>query len=181
MSNDSTALKVTGAVSSAYAEILSEQALAFITALADEFSPRVAQLLELRDQRQQDIDGGRMPDFLPETRDIRESDWKVCSIPDDLKDRRVEITGPTERKMIINALNSGAKVFMAEAEGGGAKAGGSHCEAGPTSSPRVRDLDRYCIGKVCYIEGNLLFGVGATCCKDTVVGYPTSTILRYFR
>jgi len=116
MSNDSTALKVTGAVSSAYAEILSEQALAFITALADEFSPRVAQLLELRDQRQQDIDGGRMPDFLPETRDIRESDWKVCSIPDDLKDRRVEITGPTERKMIINALNSGAKVFMADCE-----------------------------------------------------------------
>ena len=59
---------------------------------------------------------GKMPDFLPETREIRESDWKVCSVPDDLQDRRVEITGPTERKMIINALNSGAKVFMADCE-----------------------------------------------------------------
>jgi len=113
---NSSALEVCGPVNSAYAEILSEEALAFITALAAEFSPRVAELLELREQRQQEIDGGKMPDFLPETREIRESDWKVRSVPDDLQDRRVEITGPTERKMIINALNSGAKVFMADCE-----------------------------------------------------------------
>jgi len=116
MDNDSNALEVIGPVSSAYAEILSDEALAFIAALADEFAPRVVQLLELRDKRQQDIDSGNMPDFLPETREIRESDWKVCAIPDDLKDRRVEITGPCDRKMIINALNSGAKVFMADCE-----------------------------------------------------------------
>jgi len=113
---NSSALEVCGPVNSAYAEILSEEALAFITALAAEFSPRVAELLEFREQRQEEIDGGKMPDFLPETREIRESDWKVRSVPDDLQDRRVEITGPTERKMIINALNSGAKVFMADCE-----------------------------------------------------------------
>jgi malate synthase len=109
-------LEITGPVASGYAEILSDEALAFLSALASEFSPRVAELLDLREQRQQDIDGGKMPDFLSETREIRESDWKVCAVPDDLEDRRVEITGPTERKMIINALNSGAKVFMADCE-----------------------------------------------------------------
>ncbi len=116
MNNESKLLEVTGPVKPAYAEILSDQALAFIAALTAEFSPRIEKLLERREQRQRDIDGGRMPDFLPGTREIREADWKVCSIPDDLKDRRVEITGPTERKMIINALNSGAKVFMADCE-----------------------------------------------------------------
>jgi malate synthase len=116
MNTNSSALEVSGPLNSACAEILSGEALAFIAALAAEFSPRIAELLELREQRQQDIDGGKMPDFLPETREIRESDWKVCAVPDDLKDRRVEITGPTERKMIINALNSGAKVFMADCE-----------------------------------------------------------------
>ena len=116
MNANSSTLEITGPVDSACAEILSDEALAFVSALAAEFSPRVAELLKLRDQRQQDINGGNMPDFLPETREIRESDWKVCSVPDDLQDRRVEITGPTERKMIINALNSGAKVFMADCE-----------------------------------------------------------------
>src|SRR6185369_10489783 len=65
---------------------------------------------------QTDIDSGWLPDFLQETREIRESDWRVAPIPADLQDRRVEITGPVERKMIINALNSGAKVFMADFE-----------------------------------------------------------------
>jgi malate synthase len=116
MNTDSKPLEVSAPINSAYAEILSEEALAFIAALAQEFSPRVAELLDLRERRQQDIDGGKMPDFLPETREIRESDWQVTSIPTDLEDRRVEITGPTERKMIINALNSGARVFMADCE-----------------------------------------------------------------
>jgi malate synthase len=73
-------------------------------------------LLARRETRQADIDAGQLPDFLTETRDIREGDWRVAPIPADLQDRRVEITGPTERKMIINALNSGAKVFMADCE-----------------------------------------------------------------
>jgi malate synthase len=116
MNTNSSVVEVTAPVSTAYAEILSGEALAFVTALAREFSPRVAELLDLREQRQQEIDGGKMPDFLPETRDIRESDWQVTSVPADLQDRRVEITGPTERKMVINALNSGARVFMADCE-----------------------------------------------------------------
>ena len=116
MTNTSHGLEILGPVNSAYAEILTDEALGFVAALAREFSPRVTELLELRIARQQDIDGGTMPDFLPETREIRESDWKVTAVPADLEDRRVEITGPTERKMIINALNSGARVFMADCE-----------------------------------------------------------------
>ena len=69
-----------------------------------------------RESRQAEIDSGKLPDFLPETHGIREHDWHVTTIPADLQDRRVEITGPTDRKMIINALNSGAKVFMADCE-----------------------------------------------------------------
>ena len=116
MSSNSHTVEVIGPVNSAYLEILSDEALGFVSSLAREFSPRVKELLELREQRQQDIDGGNMPDFLPETRKIRESDWQVTSVPADLEDRRVEITGPTERKMIINALNSDARVFMADCE-----------------------------------------------------------------
>ncbi len=116
MPDNKSILEIIGPVIAAYANILSDEALAFVAALSTEFSPRVTELLELREIRQQDIDGGKMPDFLPETQDVRESDWRVCSIPADLKDRRVEITGPTERKMVINALNSGAKVFMADCE-----------------------------------------------------------------
>jgi malate synthase len=116
MNTESNTLEVIGPVSSAYAEILSDDALAFVAALSREFSPRITELLELREQRQQEIDDGKMPDFLAETVEVRESDWKVTSVPADLQDRRVEITGPTERKMVINALNSGAKVFMADCE-----------------------------------------------------------------
>ena len=116
MSDAKNILEVCGPVNAAYAAILSEDALAFVAALAREFSPRVAELLERRVARQREIDGGKMPDFLPETREIRESDWTVTAVPADLEDRRVEITGPTERKMIINALNSGARVFMADCE-----------------------------------------------------------------
>ena len=116
MSEIRNSLEVVGPVNAAYAEILNDGALVFIADLCAEFAPRVAELMDLRVTRQQEIDGGTLPDFLPDSRGIQESDWTVCPIPADLQDRRVEITGPTERKMIINALNSGAKVFMADCE-----------------------------------------------------------------
>ncbi len=96
--------------------VLSDEALAFVADLHRRFDPRRRELLAARAERQLRIDAGEMPDFLPHTGDVRESDWTVASIPPDLVDRRVEITGPVERKMMINALNSGAKVFMADFE-----------------------------------------------------------------
>ncbi len=96
--------------------VLTEPALAFIAELAERFAPRVAELLAAREQRQARIDAGELPDFLAGTAAVRSGDWKVAGIPSDLLDRRVEITGPTDRKMIINALNSGARVFMADCE-----------------------------------------------------------------
>src|SRR5881296_4729806 len=98
------------------AEILGPAALDFLAALARRFEPVRRELLERRRVRQHEIDAGRLPDFLPETRDVRERDWTVAPIRPDLLDRRVEITGPVERKMMINALNSGANVFMADFE-----------------------------------------------------------------
>ena len=109
-------LTVRGEVNEAYAAILTPEALDFVAALARRFGDDLAALLERRRERQAGIDGGNAPDFLDETRHIRESDWRVCEAPADLEDRRVEITGPTDRKMIINALNSGANVFMADCE-----------------------------------------------------------------
>ena len=101
----------------AAAPILTEGALNFIATLSREFQPRRDQLLARRVERQMEIDGGVFPDFLFTTHHIREDNsWKVASIPADLMDRRTEITGPVERKMVINALNSGAKVFMADFE-----------------------------------------------------------------
>jgi malate synthase len=97
-------------------QVLTPEATAFLTKLAREFEPRRRELLVRRFIRQQNIDGGAMPDFLSETAHIRESEWTVAPIPSDLLDRRVEITGPVDRKMIINALNSGANVFMADFE-----------------------------------------------------------------
>jgi malate synthase len=98
------------------AEILTPEANSFLTKLAREFEARRQQLLARRRARQQQIDAGQLPDFLPETAHIREAEWTVAPIPRDLLDRRVEITGPVDRKMIINALNSGANVFMADFE-----------------------------------------------------------------
>src|SRR4051812_5248816 len=97
-------------------EILSPEALALVAELHHRFDGRRRQLLQARVERQKAIDGGKLPDFLPETADIRKSDYKVAPIPADLMDRRVEITGPVERKMVINALNSGANMFMADFE-----------------------------------------------------------------
>ena len=96
--------------------VLTPAAIAFVEALVRRFAPEVAALLARRDARQAELDAGAFPDFLPETLNVRESAWKVAPIPADLLDRRVEITGPTERKMIINALNSGATQFMADCE-----------------------------------------------------------------
>src|ERR1700731_4381859 len=97
-------------------QILSPEARTFLIDLARKFEPRRQELLAKRRVRQQEIEAGKMPDFLPETAEIRKAEWKVAPIPADLLDRRIEITGPVDRKMIINALNSGAKVFMADFE-----------------------------------------------------------------
>lgn len=109
-------LTITGAVSPEFAEILTPEALAFVVKLERAFGARRRELLARRVARQAEIDAGKMPDFLPETAAIRESNWVVAPIPADLQDRRVEITGPVDRKMVINALNSGANVFMADFE-----------------------------------------------------------------
>src|SRR5689334_4971258 len=99
-----------------YAEILTADALKFLGQLAREFGNRREQLLHRRHLRQAEIDGGKLPGFLEETASIRGAEWTVGPIPRDLEDRRVEITGPVDRKMVINALNSGANVFMADFE-----------------------------------------------------------------
>jgi len=99
-----------------YNTLLTPDVAAFITQLVERFSGQRETLLHKRVERQKALDAGVMPDFLPETKGIREAEWKVAAIPPALLDRRVEITGPVERKMIINALNSGAKVFMADFE-----------------------------------------------------------------
>src|SRR5207245_204725 len=109
-------LKITGHITPAYAEILTPEALAFVARLQREFGPRREGLLQKRAERQARLDAGVLPDFLPETAPIRAGDWTVAPVPADLQDRRVEITGPVDRKMVINALNSGAKVFMADFE-----------------------------------------------------------------
>jgi len=96
--------------------ILSRGALDFVATLHRELNPRRLELLELRRERQRAFDHGERPDFLAETAAVREGDWRVAEAPSDLRDRRCEITGPVERKMMINALNSGARVFMADFE-----------------------------------------------------------------
>ena len=109
-------VRVLGPYSPEFAEILTPSALAFVAELHRHFEGRRRQLLLRRAERQVGFAAGILPDFLPETQRIREQDWTVAPVPPDLRDRRVEITGPVERKMIINALNSGAKVFMADLE-----------------------------------------------------------------
>ncbi len=109
-------IHITGLFEKSYSEILTKDALQFLAELHRKFNGRRLQLLNLRIKKQERIEAGELPNFLPETKHIRESDWKVAPLPTDLLDRRVEITGPVDRKMIINALNSGAKVFMADFE-----------------------------------------------------------------
>ena len=113
---ESGGVKVTGDIGARGAEILTPEALAFIEELHTKFDARRRELLAARVERQKKFDAGELPDFLPETKSIRDGNWKIRDTPADLQDRRVEITGPTDRKMIINALNSGAKLFMADLE-----------------------------------------------------------------
>ncbi len=109
-------MQIIGAVPPAFGEILTPEALELVAKLERALGERRRALLQKRDERQAAIDAGQFPDFLPETKAIRESEWTVAPIPSDLQDRRVEITGPVDRKMIINALNSGANVYMADFE-----------------------------------------------------------------
>ncbi|MBP1969484.1 malate synthase [Virgibacillus natechei] len=99
-----------------FAEVLTPEALEFLQKLHNNFDERRRTLLKMRNQTQEQFNKGQKPDFLPETKTIREGNWEVAPLPKDLQDRRVEITGPVDRKMIINALNSGAKGFMADFE-----------------------------------------------------------------
>ena len=107
---------IKGPVEGQAATILTAEAVGFLARLAREFEPARQRLLARRNERQREIDSGETPDFLSATKSIREGEWKVAAIPADLLDRRTEITGPVDRKMIVNALNSGAKVFMADFE-----------------------------------------------------------------
>lgn len=114
--NPPRGVQVSGVVRPGYERVLTTDALEFVASIARRFEPQRRRLMDARAERQAKLDAGALPDFLPETKKIRENEWKISGIPNDLLDRRVEITGPTTRKMIINALNSGAKVFMADFE-----------------------------------------------------------------
>ena len=96
--------------------VLTPEAVDFLTRLQHRFGARREELLAARHERAERLRNGELPDFLPETKEVREGDWQVAPVPADLADRRVEITGPVDRKMVINALNSGAKMFMADFE-----------------------------------------------------------------
>ena len=109
-------ITISGKMFPNFGDILTDESLAFVEKIQHKFNGRRKELLQKRVERQKDIDAGKLPDFLPETENIRNSDWTVAPIPEDLMDRRVEITGPVDRKMVINALNSGANVFMADFE-----------------------------------------------------------------
>ena len=107
---------IDGAIKPGFERVLSKEALAFLADLQRRFNARREELLAARVERQKRLDAGEKPDFLKDTAQIREKDWRVAPLPDDILDRRVEITGPVDRKMIINALNCGANVFMADFE-----------------------------------------------------------------
>ena len=109
-------MQIHGDITPEFAEILTPEALGLVALLHRTFNPRRLDLLTRRAARQKEFDAGKLPDFLPETKSVRDSDWKVAKQPSDLLDRRVEITGPTDRKMVINALNCGASTFMADFE-----------------------------------------------------------------
>src|SRR6476646_1270427 len=109
-------VSILGRITPEFAQILTPEALTLVEKLHPRFEPRRQELLARRAARQKAFDAGAKPDFLEETKHVRDSQWKVASQPKDLLDRRVEITGPTDRKMVINALNSGASTFMADFE-----------------------------------------------------------------
>lgn len=109
-------VEVEGAISEAGKKVLTPEALDFVAALVEKFEPRRQELLARRRERQKALDSGLLPDFSMRTASVRDGEWTVAAAPADLEDRRVEITGPVERKMMINALNCGARVFMADLE-----------------------------------------------------------------
>src|SRR5438067_1564429 len=109
-------IEIRGEIASGFDQILTRDALALVAKLQRQLGKRRVECLKRRQERQARLDRGESLDFLPETKAIRDGDWKCAAIPADLRDRRVEITGPTDRKMVINALNSGAKMFMADFE-----------------------------------------------------------------
>ena len=116
MTTQTEAIRITGQPTDSQSKILTPEAIEFLLALHDRFEPVRQQRLKERVQRQARLDAGEKPKFLESTKSIREAEWQVAPIPADLLDRRVEITGPPDRKMVINALNSGASVFMADFE-----------------------------------------------------------------
>jgi len=109
-------VSISGRITPEFAQILTPEALAFVANLHRQFEPRRQELLARRAARQKEFDAGKLPDFLPGSKPVRESSWQIAPQPKDLLDRRVEITGPTDRKMVINALNCGASTFMADFE-----------------------------------------------------------------
>lgn len=113
MEQATSAISIIGEQNAQTKEVLTPEALAFLQSIHEKFDGRRKALLAKRQERQQRLDQGEKLDFLPETKEIREGDWTIAPLPEDLQDRRVEITGPVDRKMVINALNSGAKMFMA--------------------------------------------------------------------
>jgi malate synthase len=115
-SRPSDGVRITAPITQEFFEILTPEALAFVATLHRRFDSRRQELLARRQERQKQFDAGDLPDFLPETKQIRESEWLIAAQPKDMLDRRVEITGPTDRKMVINALNCGASTFMADFE-----------------------------------------------------------------
>ncbi|MCP8968234.1 malate synthase A [Ectobacillus ponti] len=116
MTTQTSGVTILGHVTKEQEGILTPEALAFLKSLHDQFNGRRRELLRQRRERQEAINRGQLPRFPKETAHIRSSEWTIAPLPEDLQDRRVEITGPVDRKMVINALNSGAKVFMADFE-----------------------------------------------------------------
>ena len=112
----SDSVAISGRITAEFSEILTPEALEFVAALHRRFEPRRQELLARRAARQKEFDRGALPDFLPETKKLRDAEWTIAPQPKDMLDRRVEITGPTDRKMVINALNCGASTFMADFE-----------------------------------------------------------------
>src|SRR5580704_6802459 len=143
LKNDETDAAASPTPNQPETRVLTPEARAFLLKLAARFEPRRQQLLARRRTVQQAIDNGKFPDFLPETAEIRKGDWKVAPIPKDLRDRRVEITGPVDRKMIINALNSGANVFMADFEDSNSPTWNNNIEGQHNLWDAVRGTIRY--------------------------------------
>ena len=136
-------MQITAEIRPGFDTILTSEALEFVAKLHRTFEPRRQALLKAREERQKRIDAGERPDFLTETEPIRESDWTVAPIPQDLQDRRVEITGPVDRKMIINALNSGANVFMADFEDSNSPTWDNNIDGQINLRDAVRGDDRF--------------------------------------